>query len=124
MDKNNIRHIVSRIALAVIFIGIGIWEIVQPQYWNAFVPAFLSSSISANLLVNVHGVILLIIGLAVLSGAYLRIAAILATLVMLEIIVLLVFESGFTDLLIRDTAVLLLAVALIFDDTNYLRLVK
>jgi uncharacterized membrane protein len=124
INNDNIRHILARIALAVIFIGIGIWEVVQPQYWNAFVPQFLSNIINANTLVGIHGVVLLIVGLAVLSGTYLRIASILAVLIMLEIMATLIFESGFTDLVIRDAAVLVLALSLAFDDTNYLRFKK
>ncbi len=124
MNNNNARHIISRLALSVLFLGIGLWEIIQPQYWSTFIPKFLTSIASANALVGIHGVVLLIIGIAVLLGAYLRIAAILASLVMIEVIAAIILESGFSDLLIRDLSVLFLAISLIFDDTDYLRLRK
>lgn len=123
MDRNNLRHILTRLAIAVLFLGFGIWEIIQPGYWVAFVPTQLAS-LGAVTLVTVHGIILLAIGLAVLLGIYLRIAAILATLVMIEIMATLVIESGFTDLVIRDAVVLILAASMVFDDTRYLTFTK
>lgn len=123
VNRNNLRHILTRLAIAVLFVGFGAWEIIQPGYWIAFVPPQLAS-LGAITLVTVHGVILLAIGLAVMLGIYLRIAAVLAALVMIEIMATLVFESGFTDLVIRDAVVLLLAVSMVFDDTRYLALTE
>lgn len=124
MKNDQIRHILSRLALATIFVGFGLWEIIQPAYWTAFVPSFLSGVAPAVTLVLLHGIVLLVVGVAVLLGFYLRISSILAVLVMVEIIGTLMFESGFTDLVIRDVVVLLLAMSLVFDETDYLRIRK
>ena len=114
----------TRISLSIILIGFGFWEIVQPSYWISFVPAQLGLSGSAITLVTLHGVVLLIVGLAILLGFYLRIAAVFAVLIMIEIIAVLILESGFTDLIIRDIVVLLIALALFFDNTRWMVLNK
>ncbi len=122
--NDQIRHILMRLAVAVVFVAFGIWEIVQPSYWTAFVPSALSGLASATLLVNLHGMLLLLVGLAILFGAYLRFASALAVLIMLEVTVGLWLESGFTDLIVRDLALLIIAVALYFDDRRWLTITK
>ena len=90
ISKNdNIRHILTRLAVAQVLIIFGIWEIVQPVYWNSFVPAFVSSFMNINLFVQLHGIFILILGIAILIGAYLRISAALAALTTLAMIVFL-----------------------------------
>ncbi len=124
MDRNNARHVLTRISLAIVFIGIGIWEILQPSHWSSYIPNFLTFIAGAITLTMAHGVVLVIIGLAVLLGVYLRIAAALAVLMMIFIIISLLLSLGFTSIAIRDIAILLIAGALFFDDTEYLRLKK
>ncbi|MDE1767948.1 MAG: hypothetical protein KGH62_01125, partial [Candidatus Micrarchaeota archaeon] len=122
MKNDQIRHMVARLSLAVVFVGIGIWEIAQPSYWAMYVPGFVSALIRTNTFVMLHGITLLVIGLAVVLGAYLRIASGLAVLIMLSIVVDLTVTFGFDDIVIRDLGILLIALALFFDDTNYMRL--
>jgi uncharacterized membrane protein YphA (DoxX/SURF4 family) len=122
LENSKIRHILTRASLAIIFIGIGIWEIVQPSYWATYFPSFITSLSYALTLVMIHGAVLLILGIAVMLGLYLRISSLLCVLMMLSVIIGLYIGFGFTDLIIRDTAVLFIAVALFFDDTRYLRL--
>lgn len=110
-----------RLSVAVIFIGIGIWEIVQPSYWSYYIPSFLASLLNPLTLTMVHGMLLLVLGIMVLIGAYLRIASILSAIVMASILIALITMFGFTDTIIRDLSVLLIAIALYFDDTQYLR---
>ena len=124
MKSDNLRHLFSRLALASIFIAFGVWEIVQPSFWSYYVPSFLGTFVPIDTLVILHGSILLVIGLAVLLGVYLRVASAMAALMMLFIIADLVSVSGFSDLVVRDIVVLLLAVSLFFDDTRYLRLTR
>ena len=111
-----------RFGLAFVFIGIGIWEIVQPSYWGMYVPPFFSAVITTNAFVEIHGVVLLVTGLAVLLGVYLRIASALAAIIMLSIVISLTYYFGFNDIVIRDVAILMLAAALFFDDADYMRL--
>ena len=125
ISKNdNIRHILTRLAVAQVLIIFGIWEIVQPVYWNSFVPAFVSSFMNINLFVQLHGTFILILGIAILIGAYLRISAALAVLTTLAVIVFLLISSGFSDIIIRDIVIVLAAASLVFDNTRYLRATK
>jgi len=115
---------ILRLALAWVFISIGIWEIIQPSYWSFYIPGFLSSIASPITITMLHGAALLILGLAILAGAYLSVVSALCALMMVAIIGNLILSFGFNDIVIRDVAILLIAVSIYFDDTNYLRLVK
>ena len=125
LSKNDkIRHILTRLAVAQVLIIFGIWEIVQPVYWNSFVPTFVSSFMNINLFVQLHGIFILILGIAILIGAYLRISTALAALTTLAVIVFLLVSSGFSDIIVRDIVIVLAAASLVFDDTKYLRATK
>ena len=114
MDNNKIRHYIAKYAIVFIFLVFGIWELIDPGYWSAFVPSFLSNN--ALLLVRIHGTILSILAIWLAIGIYFRIAAVISSLIMLDIVVSLFISSGFSDLLVRDIVILLLAISLIFDD--------
>lgn len=122
MKSQEARHILTRLSLAVVFIGIGLWEIIQPSAWSFYVPAFIP--LNANLFTMMQGTALAIMGAGVLLGIYLRVFSALAALMMLAILVDLVMLFGFNDLVIRDSGVLLIALALFFDDVRYKRLTK
>ncbi|MDP3793490.1 MAG: hypothetical protein Q8R07_01930, partial [Candidatus Uhrbacteria bacterium] len=53
--------------------------------------------------------VLTFVGLAILFGFFLRISAALAVIIMLEIVGSLWFQAGFTDIFVRDVAILFLA---------------
>ena len=125
LSKNDkIRHILTRLAVAQVLIIFGMWEIVQPVYWNSFVPTFVSSFMNINLFVQLHGIFILILGVAILIGAYLRISAALAALTTLAVIAFLLISSGFSDIIVRDVVIVLAAASLVFDDVKYLRATK
>ena len=124
IEKDDVRHILTRLAVAQVLIIFGIWEMVQPVYWNSFVPSFVSSFMNINLFVQLHGAFILILGVAILVGAYLRVSAVLAVLTTLAVIVFLLISSGFSDIIIRDIVIVLASASLIFDDNMYLRVTK
>ena len=124
IKKDDVRHILTRLAVAQVLIIFGIWEMVQPVYWNSFVPSFVSSFMNINLFVQLHGAFILILGVAILIGAYLRVSAALAVLTTLAVIIFLLISSGFSDIIIRDIVIVLAAASLIFDDNTYLRVTK
>lgn len=109
-----VRHYLMVAAMAFIFITFGVWELINPQFWNSYVPSFLYA-FNLNTLVTIHGAVLTLAGLWLLSGKFRKYAAILSTLIMLEIVGSLVLESGFSPLLVRDATILIVSVALIFD---------
>jgi len=105
---------IASFSVFFVFIVFGVWEIINPGYWAGFVPSFVSTSL-APLLVRIHGVVLSIIAIWLITGFKRRIAGIFASLVMLDICVSLFISSGFSDLLVRDIAILIFAVSIIFD---------
>ena len=123
LKRQELRHILMRIALAFVFISIGIWEIVQPSYWSFYIPEFLTVLASATTLTMFHGAVMLILGIAVLLGIRLKVSAGLCSIMMIAIIGDLIAAFGFNDIVIRDIAILLLAVAIYLDDVKYLRLI-
>ena len=118
--KDDARHLITRIAVALVFITFGIWEITDPKYWAAFMPAFVAGILSPSTAVLIHGILLLAIGAALLTGFYLRIASALAVIMLLLIVLSLMYLTGYIQIVIRDTAIMLLALSIFFDDTRYL----
>lgn len=107
--------LITRGALAFIFIVFGVWEIIQPGYWTGFIPRFLSG-FDLFLLLKIHALTLIALGLGLLSGVYLKKFAIASTLMMLSIVILILMNDGFNDILVRDIVILLFASTLIFED--------
>lgn len=124
MKADDIRHILTRVGVAQVLIIFGIWEMIQPTYWNAFVPSFFSSFININLFVQLHGIFIIVLGIAILIGAYLRVSATLAALTTVAVIAFLFFSSGFSDIIIRDIVIVFASLALVFDNNRFLRATK
>ncbi len=123
MKRSALHSIAIRIGLAAVFLGIGIWEIVQPAYWSFYIPKFFTGLGGASTLTIVHGVVLLALGIAVLLGIYLRMTSALCALMMAAIIIDVIALFGFNDIVIRDIAILFMAVALYLDDNRSLVLI-
>ncbi len=111
MTRERIPLLIERLGLAFCFLSIGLWELVDPAYWFGYVPSFAQPLGDMSVMVRIHGATLVLIAAAVLSGFRLRIASGLATLMLLQIVAVLALESGFTEILVRDIAILALAAA-------------
>jgi uncharacterized membrane protein YphA (DoxX/SURF4 family) len=123
MKSSQIRHLLARIGLAIVLIVFGIWEIMNPLQWAAYLPGFLTN-FSPTLLIYLHGTALIVIGIAVLVGFQLRIAAMLACLMLLGVIVSLITLTGYDDIVVRDVGTLFLALTLVFDEERFLTVTK
>lgn len=115
-SSKNLRKLIPRLGISFIFITFGIWEIIQPGYWTGFVPRFLKDFIDVSLTVQIHGAILLVLGLGLMSGFQTKKLGIASTLIMLSIVFSLLLNFGFSDILVRDIVILLFASTLIFDE--------
>lgn len=124
MRLRQLRHLLMRIGISLVFLIFGIWEITSPAHWASYVPSFLTSTQNTLTLVRIHGSLLLIIGLAILTGTYLRIAASLGSIILLLIIVSLMIDTGYIEIVVRDVALLFLAVSVALDEERYLTLTK
>ncbi len=117
MKNEAIRHYLTVYASAFIFIVFGLWEIINPIYWSGFVPSFISKFFSnIGLLVQIHGIILTLIGICFVFGFKRKVASVFGTLIMLDIVFSLFIESGFSDLLVRDLVITILIASIFFDD--------
>ena len=100
------------VGLAYVFLAFGYQKIFLTEYWVGWMPLWLDGflGLSTVLWTKIVGVAEIVIGLAVL---YPRIRKIAALLMVLNLIVV-VYITGFTEIGIRDTGLLLAAVALFY----------
>ena len=117
VNNKKISRFLASLAISIVFIIFGIWEILQPNYWIGFVPGYASVIMSVTTLVIIHGLVLAILGVWLITGIKKKAAAILSALVMLDIIIS-VSEGGFSDVLVRDIGLFILTLSLIFDADN------
>ncbi len=101
----------GRILLGAVFAWFGYHELLLPGEWTQYVPVISESSSLAVVLVLVHGWVLMVLAAALVSGIAPRIAAAIASVVMLEIVIALM-AAGLSDTAVRDVGVLGLAVCL------------
>jgi uncharacterized membrane protein YphA (DoxX/SURF4 family) len=111
----------GRIALGLVFAWFGYHELEHPGNWTGYVPVISETSSLAIILVIVHGWVLFVLAVALVAGIQPRLAAALATVIMLEIVISLVV-TGLTDTALRDLGVLGLAVCLTGARTHHLTL--
>jgi hypothetical protein len=104
--------LLTRAALAFCFLGFGLWELISPRLWIIYVPEYMSQIADPAMLVFVHGITLTVTALGVLSGWFPRFFTAVASLIMLEICIEIWVGEGFTDVFIRDVAILLFAAAM------------
>ena len=102
---------VGRILLGLVFFWFGYHELVQPGGWTQYVPVVNESSSLAVILVLVHGWVLFVTAAALVAGIAPRLAAAVASVVLLEIVISLAV-TGLSPTALRDLGVLGLAVCL------------
>jgi uncharacterized membrane protein YphA (DoxX/SURF4 family) len=101
----------GRILLGVVFFWFGYHELVQPGGWTQYVPVVNESSSLAVILVLAHGWVLFVLAAALVAGIAPRVAAAIASVVLLEIVISLAV-TGLSATALRDLGVLGLAVCL------------
>lgn len=101
----------ARILLGVVFAWFGYHELLEPGQWTQYVPVISESSSLAIIGVLAHGWVLLVLAAALVAGIAPRVSAVLASLLMLEIVIALAV-TGLSDTALRDVGVLGLAVCL------------
>jgi uncharacterized membrane protein YphA (DoxX/SURF4 family) len=101
----------GRILLGVVFFWFGYHELVQPGGWTQYVPVVNESSSLAVILVLAHGWALFVVAAALIAGIAPRVAAAIASVLLLEIVIS-VAVTGLSDTALRDLGVLGLALCL------------
>jgi uncharacterized membrane protein YphA (DoxX/SURF4 family) len=101
----------GRILLGAVFFWFGYHELVQPGGWTQYVPVVNESSSLAVILVLAHGWVLFVTATALVAGIAPRVAAAVASVLLLEIVISLAV-TGLDATAVRDIGVLGLAVCL------------
>ena len=101
----------GRILLGVVFFWFGYHELVQPSGWTQYVPVVNESSSLAVILVLAHGWVLFVTAAALVAGIAPRVAAAVASVLLLEIVISLAV-TGLDPTALRDVGMLGLAVCL------------
>jgi len=114
MNSTRIHNLLLRLAPAFIFITFGIWEVKEPGFWTGFIPPFAHGFMDLKQMVMIHGVILVILGIGFLIGKGLRYIALVASLILASIVYSIWLQQGFSDIFIRDVAILIFTASLIF----------
>jgi uncharacterized membrane protein YphA (DoxX/SURF4 family) len=102
----------ARVLLGLVLAWFGYHELVAPRLWTGYVPGVGASSQVAVVMVLVHGWVLLVLAVAIVTGLALRLAAAFAALMVLQVVITLTITGGLTDLTLRDAGVLGLAICL------------
>ena len=110
--SSNKTQTILRLFLAFVVIWFGLQEIFTPDTWVTFVPTFLGQGSLALDLVIVHGIILTVCAVLLIFKLYTRLAAWIVVVLLLEIIINLIFKSGFSGLVVRDIGILGMALAI------------
>lgn len=103
---------IARVLLGLVLAWFGYHELVQPSLWTGYVPVVSAMSTLAVLLVLAHGWLLLVLAVAAIAGIMSRAVAVVAAVLLLEIVISLTVTAGLSDLTLRDVGVLGLAVSL------------
>jgi hypothetical protein len=110
------RHLIMRWSLGLVFAWFAAQQLYDPDAWVDFVPSFMQGvvTLSAPMLIRLHGTLLLVASVGLLAGAGVRLAAGLGAFILLQIIAALAI-NGEANLVARDIGLLGLALGLVFD---------
>jgi uncharacterized membrane protein YphA (DoxX/SURF4 family) len=106
--------IILRISLALVFLWFGINQVYSQSEWVGFIPDFLSEIINPNLLVLINGSFEIILGIALITGFYTRLSALLLSLHLFGI----ALSIGYNPIAIRDLGLALATLSIFFNGTD------
>ena len=115
MVKSLVSHngFIMRVFLAFVFIWFGISEINNPDNFSGYIPSSFSNlGLDENLLVQIHGGVLVLLSFCLIFKFYLSVTGLLAILIMIQIIFGLMLVNNFQidDIIARDIGILGLAI--------------
>ncbi len=111
IEKNiYLTSFLLRVALAVVFLYAGMSSILYPESWVGFIPEFVSGIIDPSIFLIAHAIAEIALAIWILSDKAILYSSSIAALFMFGIII---SNVGAFDIVFRDVAILLMAVALI-----------
>jgi len=108
--KQEYGHVLLRISLGIVFLWFGISQLYAPANWIGFVPEFMASLYSAQVLVILNGSLEVFLGLMMISGVYVRVASLILGIHLTMIGV----SMGYTATAVRDIGLGLATLAIMF----------
>lgn len=111
LKQSDLTPVLLRIGLAVVFIYAAMSSFKNPQDWVGYLPRFARDQISGGTLLHIFSVYELALALWLLSGKYVKCAALFATLTLSGIV-----ASNFSlfTITFRDIALIFASLALFF----------
>jgi len=106
--------LVMRFSLAFVLGWFGINEVLDPRYWSGYVPPMIikTAPLDVFILVQIHGVLLVILSLTLFFRFFLRIFGLLIMFTLLSIIGGLISMNGFDEIVVRDIGLFGLALSI------------
>lgn len=109
VNKDLLISFILRAGLAIVFFYAAIAAFLDPSSWVGFIPLWIRNVFPERIFLYIHSVYNISLGLWLLSNKKIFYASILSALTMLAIVI---SNIGSLDILFRDVAILLSAVAL------------
>lgn len=106
------RGTILSLFLAFVVIWFGVNEVIHPENWVSFIPEFADIGIDFSYLVIVHGIVLVLSGLAVAFDWNRRVAAGIIFLMILAVVLSFLSDGGLSSIAVRDIGLLGMALAL------------
>ena len=96
--------LIMRGFLGFVLLWFGVNEVLDPRYWIGYVPPMIvkTTPLDVFILVQIHGIWLLILSLTLFFRFYLHVFGLLAMLTLLSIIGGLIMINGFNEVVVRD----------------------
>ncbi|MFZ3019943.1 MAG: DoxX family protein [Minisyncoccia bacterium] len=109
--------VLLRVAMALVFIWFGTQQLMRPEQWTSFIPAFINF-IPAIKMVVLNGWFEVVFGVALLIGFYTRLTSFLLALHLLGI----AFTVGLNALGVRDFGLALATFSIFLNGADFLSL--
>ena len=121
---NDYSYLVLRLGLGLVVFLVGLHKIFSPELWASYIAPWAASllgtvGVSGTLFMQVSAIGELLFGLAILADIYTTAVSGLVALTFLSIIInLATAGAGYTDIIIRDIGLFLLAVGVTLQSTR------
>ena len=112
-ERKQLTPLLLRLGLAIVFIYASVSSFKNPQDWVGYLPPFLRSSASATTLLHVFSVYEMLLALWLISGRYVKYAALLCAATLVGIIA---SNRSLFAITFRDIALACAALALFFTE--------
>ena len=109
MDTANLTAWLLRLGLAAVFLYAALGSLTHPSNWIGYLPQFMTTVVDAGLQLKLIAIVQLVLVAWLISGVWLRYAALLAAAMLGGI---LVFNLGVLDVTFRDIGLVFAALAL------------